>query len=292
MEKEGKITMIDMMVQVIQGDQLSSDEEAKLMEVLKERVEEREKKRRNRCLAGVIEQELEKKVEDGIIKESTKNRYHPIFRRCFEETTTGNLDASELSESVIREFIMEAHEFLGLNANDMYFFMAMLQMGLNKLSDMSILAFNPDRKMFRGYIESDRGIRYIDNPYSPEETKNIIDWVESHFSDARGLAVALWLSSNISPEEIVSLKRSDCWGNDNDFEKGKGIFKENVRLRLVSKAFKLHPENDRYVFMVKKDGGWRKLNERSLQIKLYYICQDIGIKYRAFHKNETIIPDR
>lgn len=291
MEKEGKITMIDMMVQVIQGNQLSTDEEAELMEVLKERGEEREKKRRSRCLAGVIEAEMQKKAEEGIIKESTKNRYHPIYRRCFEETTIGNMDATELSESVIKDFVMDVQEFLGLNRNDMYFFMGMLQMGLNGMLDRGILSFIPDRTMYRGYIESDRGIRYIDNPYSPEETECIMNWIESHSdADTRALAVGLWFTSNISPEEIINLRKVDCWGSKNGME--KGIFKESARLRLVSKAFKLHPEDEQYIFMVKKDGRWRKLNERSLQIKLYYICQDLEITYRAFHKNETIIPDR
>lgn len=290
MKKEG-ITMFDMITQIINSNQLSSDEEARLMNVLKERVEEREKKRRSRCLAGVIEGELKKKVEEGSYKESTKSRYHPIYRRCFQETQTGNLDASELSESVIREFIVEAHEFFGLNnKNDMTVFMGLLQMGLNSMLDQGMLLFVPDKKLYRKHIESDRGIKYIDNPYLPEEVKKIMDWVESHLFDSRRLAVALWLSSNISPEEIVSLKKENCW--EDDLGEGKGIFEERARLRIVREAFDLHPEDEQYIFMVKKDGRWRKLNEKSLQIKLYYICQDLKITYRAFHKNETIIPDR
>lgn len=288
--KEQKITVFDMVLQLIQGNQLSPEEEAELMEVLTRRGEEREEKRKSRCLAGVIEAEMQRKVEDGIIKQSTKNRYYPIFRRCFLETKIGNMPASELSDSVIREFIIEAHEFMGLNRNDMYFFMGMLQTGLNKMSDAGFLAFNPDRKLYRGYIESDRGIRYIDNPYSEEETKELMKWIESHFEDSRGLAVALWLSSDISPEEIVALTKEKCWDSGNGME--KGIFRQDTKKRLITAAFNLHPENEEYIFMVKKDGKWRKLNERSLQIKLYYICQDIGITYRAFHKNETIVPNK
>ena len=284
-----KITVFDIIIQLIKDNQLSPEEEAEIRGILEEKEREREEERLSRCLAGVIETEMQRKVDEGIIKEATKNRYHPIFRRCFQETQTGNMDASELSASIIREFIMEAHESFGLNRNEMYLFMGMLQMGINKMSEMKLLTFVPDKKMYRSYIEIDRGIRYIDNPYSPEETKKITDWVESHV-DSRGFAVALWLSSNIAPKEIVSLKKEDCWDSDSGI--GKGLFKDNKKMKFVSEAFKIHPENEEYIFMVKKDGKWKKLNERSLQIKLYYICQDIEITYRAFHKNESIIPDK
>ena len=170
--------------------------------------------------------------------------------------------------------------------------MNMLKTGINKMSDLKLLNFAPNKKMFRGYVENDKGIKYIGNPYSQEETNKIMEWVENDFFDVRGLAVALWLSADISPEEIVALKKEDCWKNDNDLIIGKGIFEEDKKLRYVTEAFKLHPADEQYVFMVKKDGRWRKLNERSLQIKLYYICQDIGITYRAFHKNEIILPNK
>lgn len=289
MEKE-RITMSDMIIQTINGNQLSAEEEVEIMKFLRERGEEREKKRMSRCLAGVIDGELKKKVEQGIYKESTVWRYHPIYKRCFQETKIGNMDAAELSESIIKEYIMEAHESFGLTRNEMYLFMRMLQIGINKMSELKLLNFVPDKKIYRSYVENDKGIKYIENPYSPEETNKIMEWVENNFSDVRGLAVALWLSCDISPEEIVTLKKDDCWENDKDLVIGKGIFVDSQKLRYVTEAFKLHPANEQYVFMIKKDGRWRKLNERSLQIKLYYMCQDIGITFRAFHKNEAILP--
>lgn len=291
MERE-RITVYDMIVQVINGNQLSVEEEVAIMELLRERGEEREKKRMSRCLAGVIDEELKKKVEAGIYKESTKDRYYPIYRKCFRETKIGNLDASELSETVIKEFIIEAHEFFGINnQNDMTAFMRLLQMGLNSMSDQGLLLFVPDKKLYKKHIEFDKGIKYIDNPYSPEEVNKILNWVEIHLFDSRGLAVALWLSSNIAPEEIVFLEKADCWEEDNELINGKGIFAENTRLRIVKEAFNLHPESEQYIFMIKRDNRWRRLNDNSLQIKLYYICQDVGITYRAFHKDEAIIPD-
>lgn len=290
MEKD-RTTVTDMIIMTINDNRLSVKEEVEIMDILRGRGEGREKKRMSRCLAGIAEQELQKRVDKGEIKESTKNRYHPIFRRCFLETEIGNMDAAELSESVVKDFVMEANEFLGLNRNDMYFFMGMLQTGLNKMSDMGLLTFEPDRKMYRVYVESERGIRYIDNPYSPEETKSIMDWIEEHSDiDVRALAVGLWLTGNISPEEIVALRKEDCWDSGSGIE--KGMFKECARQRFVTEANKHHPDEEQYVFMVRKDGRWKRLNERSLQIKLYYICQDIGIVYRAFHKNEAIIPGR
>lgn len=290
MERE-RITVYDMMVQVIQGNQLSAGEEAKIMAVLRERGEEREKKRMSRCLAGVIEAEMQKKVEAGIILEATKKWYYPIYRRCFLETNPGNLDAAEITEAGVEEFIIEAHESFGLNRNDMLCFMGLLQTGLNELSDRGLLTFVPNKKMYRSYVEFDRGIKYIDNPYSAEETKSIMEWIEEHSdTDTGALAVGLWFTRDISPEEIIALKKDDCWYSGSGIE--KGIFKEDEKKKYVTEAFKMHPDEEQYIFMLKKEGRWRPLNERSLQIKLYYICRAIGIRYRVFHKNETIIPNK
>ena len=289
MEKE-KITVFDMILQII--DQLSIEEEVEIMGILRKREEEREKKRMSRCLAGIAEQELQKRVDKGEIKETTKTRYHPIYKRCFLETDFGNLDATEITEAEVEEFIIEAHESFGLNRNDMLCFMGLLQAGLNELSDRGLLTFVPDKKMYRSYAESDKGNKYIDNPYSEEETESIMKWIEEHSAtDIRALAVGLWFTGNISPEEIIGLKKDDCWNSDGGLE--KGIFKEDEKKKYVTDAFKLHSdEEQQYIFMVKKESRWRRLNARSLQIKLYYICQSIGIKYRAFHKNDIIIPDK
>jgi len=290
MEKE-RMTIYDMILQIINSNQLSADEEAEVLGILRKREEEREKKRMSRCLAGVIEEKMQKMVEEGIIKEATKTRYHPIYKRCFLETNFGNLDATEITEAEVEEFIIEAHESFGLNRNDMLCFMGLLQKGLNELSDRGLLTFVPDKQMYRSYVESDRENKYIDNPYSEEETERIMKWIEEHSdTDIRALAVGLWLTGNISPEEIIGLKKDDCWNSDNGIE--KGIFKEDEKKKYVTEAFKLHPDEEQYIFMLKKEGRWRRLNERSLQIKLYYICRSIGITYRAFHKNEIIIPDK
>lgn len=66
---------------------------------------------------------------------------------------------------------------------------------------------------------------------------------------------------------------------------GKGIFKDSKKLRYVTEAFKLHSADEQYVFRIKKEGRWRKLNERSLQIKLNYI---ICVRILVLHTGRSI----
>lgn len=81
------------------------------------------------------------------------------------------------------------------------------------------------------------------------------------------------------------LKKEDCWENNNDLFVGKGIFKDSKKLRYVTEAFKLHSADEQYVFRIKKEGRWRKLNERSLQIKLNYI---ICVRILVLHTGRSI----
>lgn len=289
---ETKITVCDMMIQMITGNQLSLDEELAIKNVLDEREKERAEAMRNRCLSGIIEDELAELVKIGKLSGSTRQRYHPILRRCFMDTAYGNMDASLLSESVIQEFVIEAHESYNLSRNDLLFFTGMLKLGLNKMAQLGLISFTPNKKMFKSYREPVQGIRHICNPYPEGDTELIMEWIEDHPSDTRSLAIGLWLSGGLCPMQIINLKKEDCWGNndmgDRNIGYDRNIFNVWQRANYIRKAIKLHPEEDKYVFMVKKDGNWKKLTERSLQIKLYYICQDIGIKYRAFHLNEAV----
>ena len=262
MEKN-RTTMTDMIIQTIIDNQLSAEEEIEIMDVLRGRGEEREKKRMSRCLAGVIEVEMLKKVEEGVIKESTKNRYYPIYRRCFKENKIGNMDSSELTEEIIQDYIIEAHESFGLNRNDMTFFIGFLQIGINKLAEDGMLDFIPDKKIYKNYIETKQDKNFIYNPYPEEETKKIMEWVEKHPDDVRGLAVALWLLGDISPEEIIKLKKQDLVDSSgNKTDNIRMIRKPNAvsyllltdeRNRLIKAALDLHPSDGlEYIFMVKK----------------------------------------
>lgn len=289
------MTVYDIMVEMIEDNQLSLEEEAELKNFLDERQTERDEEKRNRCLSGIIEKELAELVQAGKLSQATQQRYHPILRRCFMETSYGNLDASMLSESVIQEFVIEAHESYNLNRNDLLFFTGMLKLGLNKMARLGLISFTPHKKMFKNCMEPVQGIRQIINPYSERETNLITEWIEDHPSDTRALAIGLWLSGGLSPLQIINLKKADCWGEDSTDNKtiefDRNIFRMWQRANYIMKAIKLHPEDAKYVFMVKKDGNWKKLTDKSLPIKLYYICQDIGIKYKAFHLNEMIVED-
>lgn len=289
------MTVYDIMLQMISDNQLSLEEETALKKFLDERQTERDEEKRNRCLSGIIEKELAELVQAGKLSQATQQRYHPILRRCFIDTSYGNLDASLLSEAVIQEFVMEAQESYNLNRNDLLFFTGMLKLGLNKMAQLGLISFTPHKRMFKSFIEPVQGIRQIINPYSEQDTDRIMEWIEDHSSDTRALAVGLWLSGGLSPLQIINLKKDGCWGNTNTADKtvelDRNIFNMWQRANYIRKAIGLHPEEDKFVFMVNKDGVWKKLTKRSLPIKLYYICQDIGIKYKAFHLNEMIVED-
>lgn len=174
---------------------------------------------------------------------------------------------------------MQAGKLYQSNQNSMTCFMGLLQGGLNRMEEDSMLGFIPDRQLYKKYIEKVMGITYISNPYGEEKTK-IMGWVDRHPDDIRGLAVGLWFTGEISAAQIASLKKEDC---------GRGILKKEERAKYISMALKLQPKNGSYVFMAERKGGWEKLMARSLQTKLYYICDDLGIEYRRIHKDEAFI---
>lgn len=295
-----KVTMGQMIIQMIQGDQLSITEESEILGILEERQRKREEEKMGRCLAGVIESVLTEKVREGKIKAASKKRYHPIYKRCFVETIIGNMDASELTEALIKEIIIDAHETLGTSRNDMLYFMGLLQIGLNKMSEEGLLNFMPNKKLFITFAEAEKETNYRDNPYSIEEMEDLMAWVERNPDDVRGLAVGLWLSGGISPEEIIDLKK-ECLEDSGATSAGelttikrpgsdRYLRLTSVRKRILDAALQIQSNNGmEYVFMVEKEHRWRKLTKKSLQIKLYYICEDLGIKYKAFHCNDVIL---
>jgi len=182
-----------MIVQMIDDGQLTSDDESEIKQAIEESDRKSEEERRGRCLAGIIEKYLIDRAEALEITESTKRRYMTIVRRCFIDTAVGNLDGAEITEEIIMEFIIEAHESMGLDRNGMMFFMGMLQTGLNHMADNGVLNFIPDKKIFKNYIESEKGTHYIDNPYTDDEVKCIVDRNKKNPLDVRGLSVWLGL---------------------------------------------------------------------------------------------------
>ena len=278
MNKEDKITVICKMVrQIIDEDKLA--DEAEIRRILEEKGKKEEE--RGICLASVIEKELEKAIKSGQICESNVGLYQSVFSKSIKNSEFGNIPASELSDMLIRKFVLQAEKTYEMNRTQLKCFTGMLQTGLNKMAEEDMLDFVPERHVYKNYLMcQDKGIRYIENPYSAEEIEKIKEWVELHPKDVRGQAIGLWFSGNVSMEEIANMKKEDAH---------KGIFRKWERARFIINALKLHPENKDYVFMAVNEGRLEKLTPQSFQMKLYHVCNRLGFEYKRINRNEAIV---
>ena len=276
MNKEDKITVICRMVsQII--DEYKLPDETEIRKILEEKVKKEED--RGICLASVIEKELEKAIKSGQICESNVGLYQSVFSKSIKNSEFGNIPASELSDMLIRKFVLQAEKTYEMNRTRLKCFTGMLQTGLNKMAEEDMLDFVPV-KHAKEYLGSKIVIQYINNPYTPEETERIKEWIELHPSDIRGLALGLWFAGDVSMEEIANMKMED--GH-------KDIFRKWKRGRFIINALKLHPENKDYVFMAINDGRLEKLTPQSFQMKLYHICNRLGLEYKRINRNEAIV---
>ena len=276
MNKEDKITVICRMVSQIINEYKLPDE-TEIRKILEEKVKKEED--RGICLASVIEKELEKAIKSGQICESNVGLYQSVFSKSIKNSEFGNIPASELSDMLIRKFVLQAEKTYEMNRTRLKCFTGMLQTGLNKMAEEDMLDFVPV-KHAKEYIGSRNVIQYINNPYTPEETERIKEWIELHPSDIRGLALGLWFAGDVSMEEIANMKMED--GH-------KDIFRKWKRARFIINALKLHPENKDYVFMSINDGRLEKLTPQSFQMKLYHICNRLGLEYKRINRNEAIV---
>ena len=292
-----------MIIQMIKEGQISVDDEHEIKQAIEERDRKREEEKMGRCLAGAIDNALTKNVEAGSIKASTKRRYHSVFMKCFGTTRYGNMDAVQIKEATVKEFIIEAYESYGLNKNEMLWFMAMLHIGLKKLSEKGILNFEPDNDLYPKYLQLENNLNYISNPYYGDGLESLMTWIINHKDDVRGLAVGLWLLGEISPEEIINIKREDLQDSEGNSTSKPSVVKKagsgryllltNERSRILNFVLEYCADSDsEYVFVIKTEDVWKKLNNKSLQIKLYYICQEIRLQYKGFHYNDIIICDK
>lgn len=271
---------------LINENVLSKEEEYQIKDCI-------EKRKRRRCLAGIIDDELILNVKSGMISDCAKEKNYSLYKRCFLESRIGNMDASELSEMIIREFIEEVEESFGLDDYEMQCFMGLLQYGLNRMADENILNFVADRRVYRHYIEAERGVIFIDNPYSFSETESIKVWIDRHPDDIRGLALGYFFTTDVSLTEIVHMEKADQSENSlisPDIVKiNKNVRISKEKARIISKALKKCPPKEMNIFMVQKRGKWQKLNEKGIQLRLYHICQELGITYRPIGKNEALL---
>ena len=276
MNKEDKITVICRMVSQIINEYKLPDE-TEIRKILEEKVKKEED--RGICLASVIEKELEKAIKSGQICESNVGLYQSVFSKSIKNSEFGNIPASELSDMLIRKFVLQAEKTYEMNRTRLKCFTGMLHTGLNKMAEEDMLDFVPV-KHAKEYLGSKIVIQYINNPYTPEETERIKEWIELHPSDIRGLALGLWFAGDVSMEEIANMKMED--GH-------KDIFRKWKRARFIINALKLHPENKDYVFMAINDGRLEKLTPQSFQMKLYHICNRLGLEYKRINRNEAIV---
>lgn len=276
MKKDDKITVICKMVsQIINEYKLLDEDEVRKI------LEEKGKKEEDRgiCLASVIGKELEKAIKSGQICESNVGLYQSVFNKSIKNSEFGNIPASELSDMLIRKFVLQAEKTYEMNRTRLKCFTGMLQTGLNKMAEEDILDFVPV-KHAKEYLGSKIVIQYINNPYTPEETERIKEWIELHPDDIRGMAIGLWFTGDVSLLEIANLKREECH---------KDIFKKWKRARFVAKALELHPKNTDYVFMIINDGRWEKLTVQGFMMKLYHVCNRLGIEYKRINRNEAML---
>lgn len=279
--EENKIVMLCQIVsRIISENQLPDAAEAELRKILEEETPEK-KEDRKICLTSVIETELEKAIKSGQICESSVRMYQTVFNKSIKNSEIGNMSATELSDILIRKFVLQAEKTYGMDRTWLKCFTGMVQTGLNKMSEEDMLDFVPDKHVYKDYLMcSGREIQYIDNPYTDAETEKIKEWIEMHLDDTRGLAIGLWFCGETSLEEIANLKKEDCHIS---------IFKKWERAQIISRALSLHPKNEKFVFMEIKEKRLEKLTPQGFQLKLYHICNKLGIKYKRINRNEAMV---
>lgn len=279
MKKEDKITVLCQIVnQIIDENQLPDED--KIRKILEEKVKKDEKNRET-CLATVIEKELEKAIKSGQICESNISLYKSVFEKSIKKSIIGNMPVEELSDMLIKKFVLQAGNIYEMDNTRLKCFTGMLQTGLNKMAEEELLDFVPEKHVYKNYLMClDRGIRYIENPYTVEETEKIREWIDLHTNDIRGLALGLWFAGDVSMEEIANMKLEDNHNN---------IFRKWERSRFITKALELHPQNGDYVFMIINDREWEKITAQGLMMKLYHVSNKLGIKYKRVNKNEAIV---
>lgn len=144
-----------------------------------------------------------------------------------------------------------------------------------------------------GLMEASKlGKKYIKCPYSDSERELIMKYIDENMPvDVKALAVQLLLTGQLSVQTIINLRREDCQ-NCNVIAEIKGCDQGNFqkwnRMEIIQKALSLHPEGMEFVFMYQKGTEWKKLNGSSIQMKLYNICDVVGITYKSIRKKEAI----
>lgn len=255
-------------------------------------VNQRKSRGGSKCITSAIEEELEKAKS---LEEGKRIICQDILGKCFRNSEVGNMDALCLTMAKIKEFMEDTYEVSHLSDQEVHNFAALLQIGMKSLYREGLLQFTPEEGVIRKFLDSKDVTNYIRNPYTDEETEQILKWVEEHPYDVRAAALGIVLLGGISYAETVRLTEKDCWEKKKGAHGVKrplgGMFDEERRCRIVKNALKVHPVVLGYVFAVQRiDGrGWDGLSPKGIAYKLSSICNEIGISYKKIYKNEIIM---
>lgn len=121
--EENKIVMLCQIVsRIISENQLPDAAEAELQKILEEEKPKKKEEDRKICLTSVIETELEKAIKSGQICESSVRMYQTVFNKSIKNSEIGNMSATELSDILIRKFVLQAEKTYRMDRTRLNFF--------------------------------------------------------------------------------------------------------------------------------------------------------------------------
>ena len=149
MKKEDKITVLCQVVSQIIADNQLLDED-KIRKILEEKVKKKEEDSKI-CLASIIEKELVCAIQSGQICEENAEMYWSVFEKSIKKSEIGNMPAKELSDILIKKFVLQAGKVYEMDRTRLKCFTGMLQTGLNKMSEEDMLGFVPEKHVYKNY---------------------------------------------------------------------------------------------------------------------------------------------
>lgn len=288
------VGIADLVTGLIEGGQLTAAEEASLRELLVQRAQEQ----KGMSLAGYIEREAKEATDLQL--DRLKEMQIRLCRYCIRGSSIGDKRVSELTADDIRRYIIQTAESYEMDKNSWFVFLTMLQRALDAMSFEGVLGFDPPSGMQFKYYHLASRKQGVERPYAGLEWRKIRDFLEQNPQDVIGLALALWYEGEISPKEIIGLRRMDLLDSDGNYSESPTVIKKNSaedyllltkkRKQIIRAALDLYPGADReYVFMVRGKKRLKKLPKMSLQEKMESICGELGIGYKSFRCTDMIL---
>lgn len=293
MEKS-MVRMVDLVTGMIEGGQLTPEDEASLRELLVERANAQE----GMSLAGYIEREADKSLDikvDWLREMQTR-----VCRYCIRGSSIGEKKPGELTKDDIHKYIVHTAVSYEMDRNSWFLFLTMLQQALDVMSREGVLSFCPPSAMGWSFLEHDNKKHRIERPYYGLEWRKIRDWLEQNPQDVCGLALALWFAGGISPGEITELRKSCLMDSDGEYSTDPSVLRKSgweeylkltrKRSLIIHAALDMYPGVDReYIFMIEGKRKLRKLPKTAMKEKLESICREVGVTYKPFKCSDMIL---